>query len=59
MSNVLFKEARVKVQMINAIMKYSDQYNSREELKAKNFSVLKFMYYDVMRPFYRMHKLAL
>lgn len=58
MSNVFLKEERVKAQMINAILTYSNKYNSREELEAKNFSVLKFMYYDVMLPVYCKRKMA-
>lgn len=58
MSNVFLKEERVKVKMINEIIKYSDHNYSRKELEAKNFSVLKFMYYDVISPVVQAYKMA-
>lgn len=58
MYNVFSKENKIKKQMINAILTYSDQYNSRKTLTSKNFSVLKFMYYDVMTSVYDQQKLA-
>lgn len=56
---VFLKEQEVKVQMINEIIKYSDKYNSKKELASKNFSVIKFMYYDYVKPGYQVQKLAL
>lgn len=50
MTNISQKEEKIKDQMIDAILTYSDDYSSRTELEGKNFSVLKFIYYDVMRP---------
>lgn len=58
MYNVFSKENKIKKQMIDAILTYSDQYNSRKTLTSKNFSVLKFMYYDVMTSVYDQQKLA-
>jgi hypothetical protein len=58
MSNVFLKEERVKVQMINEIIKHSDHSYSKKELEAKNFSVLKFMYYDAISPVVKAYKMA-
>ncbi|GEM_PF-3646271 len=58
MSNVFLKEERVKVQMINEILKYSDKYRNRCELESKVFSEIKFIYYDCKTPVIQMHRRA-
>lgn len=58
MTNIFLKEEKVKAQMINEILKHSNKYNSRKELAATNFSVVKYMYYDYVKPVYQSHKLA-
>ncbi len=58
MDNIEIKEKMVKNEMINEIIKYSKHDYSRKELEAKNFSVLKFMYYDVLSPILEGYKIA-
>ncbi len=58
MDNIELKEKMVKNKMINEIIKYSKHGYSRKELEAKNFSVLKFMYYDVLSPVLEAYKIA-
>ncbi len=58
MTNIFLKEESVKAQMISEILKHSDNYNSKKELAAKNFSVVKYMYYDYVKSTYQSHRLA-
>jgi hypothetical protein len=46
MSSIYLAEKRVKVKLINEILKLSDRFRSKRELESKIFSELKYIYYD-------------
>jgi hypothetical protein len=50
MSSIYLAEKKVKVQMINEILKVSDKFQSKRELESKLFSELKYIYYDSRKP---------
>jgi hypothetical protein len=46
MPKIYLAEKRVKAQMINEILKVSEEFHSKSELESKIFSELKYIYYD-------------
>ena len=58
MTNVYLKEQRAKVEMINKIVQSSDKYQDKSELESKVLSELKYIFYDVMSPVFKIHKIA-
>ncbi|PHR46394.1 MAG: hypothetical protein COA32_11105 [Fluviicola sp.] len=50
MSRVYLAEQKVKVQMIDAIVKFSGGFYRRSELESKTLSELKYIYYDCRKP---------
>jgi hypothetical protein len=46
MSKIELAEQRVKVEMINEIIKVSSRFQNKSELESKIFSELKYIYYN-------------